>query len=412
MRYLLFIISCVMLCCSCSDDDQKNTPTNPDTPTPPAQRTVIVYMSAENDLSGICTSDINEILNGRKLVAANENLVLFVDKASMNEKPFIAKVTMNNKLDTLYRYEQDFYSSDPDYMASVIKRAVELCPATEDYGLVLWGHANGWIVEQDSIATNRAYGRDTGNNTPDPSKGKWLNMPSMRQALESVGIHWKFIFCDCCNMMNVEVAYELRGLTDYLIGSPAEIPGNGAPYDTVVRDLFLRTENFYENIVDDYASAYPNRIPLSVIKADEEQMKTLADATRQVLQQVNNFVQTSNLQGYIYYSSVSSKTNSSQRYRIMFDMQEIVREALANDTEAYNIWYETFNQTVVYSKFATTWMTNGSVTHSDFIMKEENYGGVSMFIPHEMYAQAAVNHNEEIRKLAWYHAVGWSTVGW
>ncbi len=117
-------------------------------------------------------------MNGRKSVAENENLVLFVDRASSAIKPFLAKVTMQGTLDTLYRYEQDFYATDPGMIADVLNRAITLCPATEDYGLVLWGHATSWIIEKDSVATasaRRGYGYDTGNNSTG-NGGKWMEM--------------------------------------------------------------------------------------------------------------------------------------------------------------------------------------------------------------------------------------------
>jgi hypothetical protein len=135
-------------------------------------------MSGENNLSGYLQSDINEIIRGRQLAPANDNLVLFVDRASSTEKPYIAKVTADGKQEKLYEYSEDFLASDPERMAEVLKRCINLCPATEDYGLVLWGHASGWIIEKDSVAHSntqaslsngnaprRAYGVDSGDNT-------------------------------------------------------------------------------------------------------------------------------------------------------------------------------------------------------------------------------------------------------
>ena len=132
MRHLLTIISAILLFTACSKDDDNG----PD-PVSPAQRTVIVYMVGENSLNPYMQSDINEMLQGRKKVAASENLVIYVDKLSKTEMPFIAKVTNEGKLDTLYRYEQDFYSSDPDYMVDVLDRIYQMSPATEDYGMVM-----------------------------------------------------------------------------------------------------------------------------------------------------------------------------------------------------------------------------------------------------------------------------------
>ena len=56
---------------------------------------------------------------------------------------------------------------------------------------------------------------------------------------------------------------------------------------------------------------------------------------------------------------------------------------------------------------ATRWETDKvwSVFYSDFTMTEDNYHGVSMFVPQDPSKGNYANFNQEIRKLAWYHAI-------
>ena len=413
MKHLLLIISAVMLFTACSKEDD-NGPSLPG----PAHRTVMVYMVGENSLNPYMQRDINEMLLGRKQVAASENLVLFVDKLSKKEMPFIAKVTNEGKLDTLYRYEQDFYSSDPDNMVDVIDRIYQMCPATDDYGLVLWSHASGWLFENDSIETRRAFGIDSGNNElptyydehsqTNQYKGKWLNIPSMRETFQRLPFKWKFIMCDCCNMLNVEDGYELSEVTDYLIGSPAEIPAMGAPYGTMVPALFLQTEDFYQSIIDAYANSYPNHIPLAVIKSSE--MGALAEATRPLLSRINEYVnKESNLmKGHVYYSNTYVEGN---RKHIMFDVREVVRKAFEDEPSTYDNWYQVFKRAVPYNRIATSWSTNSfvKINFSDFTVTEDYFSGVSMFFPMEQYGNENWSCNETIKKMGWYYAVGWSS---
>ena len=413
MKHLLLIISAVMLFTACSKEDD-NGPSLPE----PAHRTVMVYMVGENSLNPYMQRDINEMLLGRKQVAASENLVLFVDKLSKKEMPFIAKVTNEGKLDTLYRYEQDFYSSDPDNMVDVIDRIYQMCPATDDYGLVLWSHASGWLFENDSIETRRAFGIDSGNNElptyydehsqTNQYKGKWLNIPSMRETFQRLPFKWKFIMCDCCNMLNVEDGYELSEVTDYLIGSPAEIPAMGAPYGTMVPALFLQTEDFYQSIIDAYANSYPNHIPLAVIKSSE--MAALAEATRPLLSRINEYVnKESNLmKGHVYYSNTYVE---GDRKHIMFDVREVVRKAFEDEPSTYDNWYQVFKRAVPYNRIATSWATNSfvKINFSDFTVTEDYFSGVSMFFPMEQYGNENWSCNETIKKMGWYYAVGWSS---
>jgi hypothetical protein len=425
MKHLLTIISAILLFTACSkDDDSPSTPPEPE----PARRTVIVYMVGENNLDPFMQNDINEMREGRKQVAASENLVLYVDKLSKTEMPFIAKVNTDGNLDTLYRYEQDFYSSDPDNMIDVIDRIYQMCPAKEDYGLVLWGHASGWLME-DSVATRRGYGIDTGDNElrtyfderskESLLKGKWLNIPSMREAFKMLPMKWKFIMCDCCNMMNVEDGYELRDVTDYLIGSPAEIPGNGAPYNTLVPTLFLHTENFYQAVIDAYADHYYNLyasypgiyypVPLSVIKTSE--MEALAEATRPLLSRINEYVNNeSNLMDrHIYYNNTYV---DGKRKHIMFDVREVVRKAFANEPSKYENWHQVFQRAVPYNRIAEMWQTDSfiKINFNDFTVTDDYFSGVSMFFPMEQYGTEEWSCNKAIKKMSWYYAVGWPSL--
>ena len=406
MKHLLTIISAILLFTACSkDDDSPSTPPEPE----PARRTVIVYMVGENNLDPYMQNDINEMRQGRKQVAASENLVLYVDKLSKTEMPFIAKINTDGNLDTLYRYEQDFYSSDPDNMIDVIDRIYQMCPAKEDYGLVLWGHASGWLME-DSVATRRGYGIDTGNNElrtyfderskESLLKGKWLNIPSMQEAFKMLPMKWKFIMCDCCNMMNVEDGYELRDVTDYLIGSP---------YETIVPALFLHTENFYQAVIDAYADAYPNRVPLSVIKTSE--MEALAEATRPLLSRINEYVNNeSNLMDrHIYYNNTYV---DGKRKHIMFDVREVVRKAFANEPSKYENWYQVFQRAVPYNRIAEMWQTDSfiKINFNDFTVTDDYFSGVSMFFPMEQYGTEEWSCNKAIKKMSWYYAVGWPSL--
>ena len=418
MRHLLIFFGALLVLASCSKDEPAATPTPSS-----AERTVVVYMSGENDINSFVQGDIDEMIAGRRLVSSNVQLVLFVDLAG--KTPFLARVTTDTRqpLDTLYKYEQDFYATDPDAMRDVLERATTLCPATRDYGLVLWGHAAGWTIENDSVATSRrAYGRDSGDNTASATKGKWLNMPSLRKALSMTGKHWKFIFCDCCNMQSVEVAYELRGATDYLIASPAEITGKGAPYDTMVKDFFLTDDAaMCSMICDDYYAQTTHEmgrgdehLPISAIATS--QLPALASATRQILPAVDSYLRTTAnaTDALVYYSSyrIDPTMRYSAKEKIMFDMLNVVRTALADQPEQYQTWLAAFDRAVPYRLTSGLWHANWIISFSHFSVTPDNSGCVSMFFPLERYADAPNKYNENIRKLAWYYAVGWSDVGW
>ena len=49
------------------------------------------------------------------------------------------------------------------------------------------------------------------------------------------------------------------------------------------------------------------------------------------------------------------------------------------------------------------------VNFMDFEMNEEDFGGMSMFVPQW---KLQTTDNQYIKKFNWYHAAGYDTIGW
>lgn len=398
MKKLLIGISILTMLVGCHKDDPEEVK---------PERTVLIYMAAENNLTNwsgeeFADPDIDEIKEGAKLIG-NNHLVVYVDKAE-DAKPYFLHFT-NGDLKDSVPTTYDTQTSDPAVLEEVARNAFKDYPANS-YGLVLWGHASGWMMMNDSVsytsmARKKAYGGDTGNNTTSSAGRTWMNIPSMAKALSHVP-HLDFIFADCCNFMCLESAYELRNVTDYLIGSPAEIPGVGAPYNTIVPALFDKT-TFYSSIIDKY---YAQRdrgydVPLSAIKSSE--MANLASATKTVLKALKPNIEGDypDMNGIIHYY-----------YTLKFhDANDfILNYASAND---YSAWKQALDKAVVYKKMATKWQTNMSWNgyYYDFSVTDEKFGGVSMFVPQYPYSGYS-QYNEDIEKMGWYYAAGYNDIGW
>lgn len=404
----ILIITALVLLTSCSSDEGEIVPA--------AKRTVIAYMAAENSLSGFAQSDINEMIEGVKEISKYDNMIVFVDRAIPTEKPFIIRLQNNDKqpADTIRKYEEEFLTSDPEKMKEVLQWVMTNYPA-DDYGLIIWGHGDGWVIMNDSVASQRAIAVDNGENKVS-DKGLWMNIPSLRVALKALPHPFKFIFTDCCNMQNVEVAYELKDVTEYYIASPAGIPDTGAPYDKIIPDLFTYDDKqMYRKACDDYYNIIETEdghLPLAVVQSS--QLLQLAQATKTILETIYNTGTTIDMDGLIYYWTYDSNRPSNTKERVMYDMNDfLLRHAQTAD---YQKWFNAFNQAVVYKKRSDHWQWHGNISYTqyaDFKVTEERYGGVSMFVPLPRYEETYLKYNELIPKTAWYHAV-WSDVelGW
>lgn len=435
MKKLLILFSALLVLAACSKDDEEDFDINkPFVPTT-LKRTVLVYISGENDLSSYISDQLAAMKAGSYNLG-NNALVAYIDGTEQNPRiPYLARIVDGQMKDSVSLYKEDPLSSDPEVMKHIIDFAFSHYPA-EEYGLVLWGHANGW-VEGDSTYTpptpttskvKRAFGIDNGLDSYS-NQGRWINTPTLTKILESCK-HLKFIFADCCQFQCIENAYELRHAVDYIIASPAEIPGEGAPYNLVVPCMFDTTATFYEKMADAYFSqvtqfkyivtdnsgwvstnygTFNTQVPLSVIKT--AQLEPLATATRTLMELVfpDTLTTYPNLEkrDLIYYYGNILKPNEN----MMYDMNDVLL-TLSNEkgcTYEYVQWKEMFDKAVIYRLYPHNgqgWTTNKEVHPKVFnYLSDERYGGVSMYFPQTRANTWYSRYEAYIDKLAWYHAI-------
>lgn len=406
MKQIITIIAGFLLFVACSHDDQEDTDDHVD-------RAVLVYMAGDNDLSSYIYQNIKDMMAGSRELDKHQKLVLFVDKRG--QRPYLLEVAKGDTT-RLQTFGSDLKSSDASVLQMVMEQVVQRYPCNS-YGLVLWGHANGWIYKDNEQAAQarRAYGQTlSGGET-------WMNIPDMARALAAVP-KLEFIFADCCDFQSVESAYELRDVTNYIIASPAEIPGEGAPYATLVPTMFSKSETFYQQMADAYyAQVVKNkRVPLSVIRTSA--METLAAATKKALASFVPSLPDSrypDVNGLIYYLNKTKIEPYGLVPCYLIDMNDFMLRYAAPDE--YKTWKQVFDEAehaaVAYKKYTCPWIAN-FVSFSDFTATEERYGGVSMYVPMDASKYSSdirdviAIQNKNIHKMAWYQAAGLADLGW
>ena len=376
-----------------------------------AERTVLVYLAGKNNLSKSLQTNLEQMKAGSKRIG-NNTLLAFVRRDIQGEQPWLARISNGELKDSLSLDDMgistnNMQACNPELMEQVLKYAYSHYPANE-YGLVLGGHSTGWLIEQEPGDT-RAFGVDNGDGYAYSNNSKrWINVPTMASVLERVP-HLKFIFADCCNFMCLETMYELRNVTDYIIGSPAEIPAEGAPYEQIMPALFEKN-TFCSSIIDIYHRTQNGEVPLSVVKTSA--MDQLASATRYALDIVqakigNGYADT---QGLIHYGYSGSSIQFHQEYNLFYDAGDFFRSQLPESD--YQQWKQALDEAVVEKRFAKEWRTcmTWRYIYSDFEMTEEKYHGVSMYVPQDPsteYGTYYARNNEDIKQLKWYQSVGW-----
>jgi hypothetical protein len=256
-QYFLIVIS--LLTVSCQDEDTSEESA------PPVNRTLIVYMAADNDLSVDALADLKEMQQSFSENGAN--LIVFIDPS--DEPPCLLQIGENRE--THVKSYPELNSADSHTLKEIISEIAAMYPAPE-YGLILWSHGTSWMPAGSGL---RSFGKDS---------GKEINIPDLA---ESLPFKFDFILFDAYLMGSVEVAYELKDKADYIIASSAETIHEGFPYQKIVpelqkpqidfREVAKQYFDYYNAMQGAYRSATISVVETQHLNALAEQLKYLLE---------------------------------------------------------------------------------------------------------------------------------------
>lgn len=204
------------------------------------------------------------------------------------------------------------YNSDEgiaDILNEVKQKAYAL-----NYAMIIGGHGCGWTYADDwenypnyarpriGSSTSASANTNTDNFSgiqfgTDPNKPltRFFGSVSMRNGsidiatlangIKQSGIKMQYILFDACYMGNVETAYELKDVANYVISSSSEVLADGMPYRSLWSYLNSATPN-YTSIVSTVINYYQthNEPYVNVAAIDCRQLDNLAS----VMKEINN----------------------------------------------------------------------------------------------------------------------------
>lgn len=269
----IMMLLCVFLSSfivSCSKEDE------PDDEDYTKEKTIFVYMpwtgSAVN-LYNFFENNIDDIKKGIIEQKGLKNTRLLILIANAPNRSHLINITYRKGRcynDTLKTYNDGAMNS-PAKMTALLNE-IKRISQTSIYSMMIGSHGVGWIYTGStsrsmlqSIEADRARNKMLG--LPITRQTRYfggsdiqMNIDDLAEGIRNSNMHHlQFLLFDDCYMANIETAYELRNVTDYLIGCPTEIMGHGMPYyemwkylASIQPDYGKAVEGFY-NFYSNYA---------------------------------------------------------------------------------------------------------------------------------------------------------------
>ena len=331
---------------------------------------IVYYRSYNND---------NDGLAGPSLLQYNSD-----GKGNINNKKSLqgSDLTPSNVISEAYcstYTEGNHNATDPKTMARVLDQMVKLSPST-NYGLVFGSHGTSWMP---------------GNSVSDN-----INIPDMADALEEVfsGKQLDFILFDACMMGTAEVAYELKDVTDYLIGAVVETHVYGHPYDKVLPKLYQKDVP-YDEVCEDYIDYSRD------LWQENSDWGTCAAIDCSKMDELANWVG-ANLEVYSGKFDSLDK-NDVQQYGVnsfkyfSFDIVDYFKNLNDGNTPE---GLENVMNKVVVAKDALYGIKYPIVGDPSCVIYEDRFCGIGMYLPNMV---SKSSWNSYYKNLSWYKAVGW-----
>ena len=208
-------------------------------------------------------NNLNQIENAIKKNKGLKSTRVFVFMSTSATESSLFELTYNSSTFTVEHQMLENYTGNAytttEGLTDIIGEVKQQAEAL-NYALIIGGHGTGWNNISDwtdypNQAKRKAALKTRSFGGLDNTYA--INVSSLAQAIETNGIKMQYILFDDCYMANVETAYELRNVTNFLIGSTSEVMGVGMPYQTMWSSLASATPN-YTTAANDFYKFYSN----------------------------------------------------------------------------------------------------------------------------------------------------------
>ena len=338
-------------------------------------RVVLVYLASDNSLS----IEGYQKLEALSLWAGKPGCKLLVYLDALDATPRLIELSGKGERKIIKTYPE-LNSAEVETFRQILSDVQTSYPSSS-YGLVLFSHASGWLPEGALLSPHSA-----------PVKLRSVAVDGQTE-MELIKLtaaipdnSFDFIVFEACFMSGIEVAYQLKDKTDYILASSAEIlsPGFTPVYSSAISQLFegpTGLEGFGKAAFaywDTQSGSYRS-MTLSLIRTDGLQplahfIGENANTTKQIT--------LTDIQHFDRYAS----------YRLFFDFEDYYSQLL--DPVKQDRLSQLVNECIVWKASTSDFMIgyNG--------IKIDKHSGMTLYIPQESFPAL----NTTYKELEWYKA--------
>lgn len=257
--FKIYVVSAVlMIGCILSSCSKEDEPEIAET-----QNTIFMYFPWSSNLISYFYQNIRDMESNICQMGGlgNDRVVVFMStsptEASLYEIEYKNGTCTHTPIGTYNNYpfttEQGLTSLLQD---------LKVCAPAKKYSMIIGCHGMGWLPVNASRAlySTEKYHYEYENAGlltryfGGMTKDFQTDISTLSNALSNANLKMEYILFDDCYMASIEVAYELKDVTHYLIASTCEVMAYGMPYATMGKHLLSTPD--YKAVCDEFYKFY------------------------------------------------------------------------------------------------------------------------------------------------------------
>ena len=249
----VLMIGCILS--SCSNEDEPEIAET--------QNTIFMYFPWSSNLTNYFYQNIRDMESNICQMGGlgSDRVIVFMSTSSTEASMYEIEYKNGTCTHTPIGTYNNYPFTTEQGLTSLLQD-LKVCAPAKKYSMIIGCHGMGWLPVNASRAlySTEKYHYEYENAGlltryfGGTTKDFQTDISTLSNALSNANLKMEYILFDDCYMASIEVAYELKDVTHYLIASTCEVMAYGMPYATMGKYL-LGTPD-YKAVCDEFYKFY------------------------------------------------------------------------------------------------------------------------------------------------------------